>query len=157
VIKSKIFILAVFVIALGAGITLGMLFERRSFADSAKGPPHIARELNLTEDQDIQMHAIWSKVKASHAQSVPRRDALLKQKDEAVAGILTAEQKTRFADVVKDYDIKIQQLDQDVKTVEDAAVLETNKILTEPQRKKFEEMRKARDEMKNKPATPDAK
>ena len=102
-IKSKIFILAVFVIALGAGITLGMLFERRSFADSAKGPPHIARELNLTEDQDIQMHAIWSKVKASHAQSVPRRDALLKQKDEAVAGILTAEQKTRFADVVKDY------------------------------------------------------
>jgi Spy/CpxP family protein refolding chaperone len=154
VIKSKLFILLVFAIALGAGITLGMLCERRAFVHSGKGPPFIARELNLTEDQDIKMHAIWSKVMESHGQRRPRREAILKQKDEALAGLLTADQKTRFTEIVQEFDRKQQELDQEMKRIEDQAVLETSTVLTEPQRKKFEEMRKAHDEMKNKPEKP---
>ena len=191
-INSKLFIFLVFSIALGAGVTAGRLWERCQARGSCeKGPAFIAKELSLTDDQDVKMHAIWSKVMESHAQHRPRREAILKEKDDAIANVLSAEQqakfksivqeydrkqgdieqdrrtkrdalqkerdeaisgimagdqKARFTDLVQKYDAKKQELEDEVKHIEDQAVLETNKVLDENQRKKFEEMRKARDE-----------
>ena len=198
--NSKIFIFLVFTIALGAGVTLGRMWERyQSRSHCEKGPAFIAKELSLTDDQDVKMHAVWSKVLESHAQHRPRREAILKEKDDAIAGVLSAEQqakfktivqdydrkqgdieqdrrtrrdalqkerdeaigailaadqKPRFAELVKTYDAKKQELEDEMKRIEDQAIAETHTILDENQRKKFDEMRKARDESMGKRPTP---
>ena len=201
-INSKIFIFLVFSIALGAGITLGRTWERcQAKGSSDKGPAFIKKELNLSDDQDVKMHAVWSKVMESHAQHRPRREAIQREKDAAIATVLSAEQqskfkgivqtfdskqgdieqerrnkrdtlqkerdeavgailapdqKTRFTELVAEYDRKKQELEDEMKRIEDQAVAESYKILDDNQRKKFDEMRKARDEAMGKrpPAAP---
>lgn len=148
--KSKLAILMMFVLTLGAGASAGMLYDR---VEVRRPTPLLLQELHLTPDQEVKMHDIWTPVSNLHIQRRFQRDTLSKEKDAATLTILNDDQKTRFAEIQKTFDGKAKEVEQSVQTAEDAAVIETNKILDDAQRAKFAEMRKARDEFinKNKP------
>ena len=147
--KSKILILALFVVTLGAGASAGMLYERR---DSCHHSPPLNlrfQELHLTSEQGTKMGEIWTPISNLHLQRRMHREEMLKAKDAATLAILTGDQKVKFAGIQKIYDDRVQQLDQELKTREDEAVAATNNILNDEQRATFAKMRKDRDDFMN--------
>jgi hypothetical protein len=152
--KSKILMLVLFVITLGAGASAGMLYERHDLAGGcSRATQMMLQELKLTPDQETKMHGIWAGVSDVHRQRRMRKDELIKEKDTAVLGLLSEEQKQKFSVIQKKYDEQAQELDQKVKRTDEEAVAKTTGILDDQQRAKFIEWRKAHDDLnaKNKP------
>ena len=140
--KTKLILLICFCAAFGAGVAAGVALMR-----SAPPAPHeswLAHELDLTPEQREQMHQIWSQVIGSQGPP-PReqRQALQKERDEAVRGLLNEGQKAKYEEVMKKYAEKIAALEETRKKAFDEAVERTKKILTESQRKKYEELLKS--------------
>ena len=140
--KTKLIILICFCAAFGAGVAAGVALMR-----SAPPPPHeswLGHELNLTPEQREQMHQIWSQAMGSPGPQLhEQRQALQKERDEAIRALLNAGQKAKYDEVMKNYAEKIAALEETRKKAFDEAVERTKKILTGPQRKKYEELLKS--------------
>jgi Spy/CpxP family protein refolding chaperone len=130
-----------FLLALGAGALLGVNIGRTV-------PPHgrhswMAEELSLTPQQQGQMREIWSQAMQKTDPSFgERRHALLRERDEAIAELISPEQQAAYDKIIADYEIKKEALDQErSKTFQDA-VERTKRILDDSQRRKYEEILK---------------
>lgn len=144
--NSKLFIVMVFTIALGAGVTVGRLWERRSHCDAelTKGPAFIAKELKLSDEQDVKMHKIWSKVLDVRSKHHFESDLLLREKEDKIENLLTPEQTTKFHELMRDYDRKQGDIERDRRTRRDALLKEredaARALLTPEQKAKFEDV-----------------
>jgi len=128
--------LAAFVAGVAAGVAL--------FPPPPPPPPGswLTHELDLTPEQRTRMRQIWSGVMRGPRHS--ERQAMEKEKDEAVRALLTDEQKARYEEVAKGFAARLAaQADERKKAFEDA-VESTKKILSEKQRAKYEEILKQR-------------
>ncbi|HUS57239.1 MAG TPA: hypothetical protein VM141_01185 [Planctomycetota bacterium] len=141
--KTKLVVLLGFCTAFAAGAAAGMTFTRATHR-----PPHLSylsRELDLTSRQREQMQQIWSEVlRAPMRPEHEQRQALQREKEEALLELLTPEQKTKRNEIVQEHDRKIAELAAARKRAFDEAVQQTKQMLTEPQREKYEEMLKQR-------------
>jgi hypothetical protein len=145
--KSKLTLLTAFVLALGAGLVVGMAAAKRGAAALLTTPaqqpprPKLAVDLNLNPQQQEQMKAIWSGV----MQGVnDRRKSLDKDRDDAINRLFTTEQKAEYDRIQADYASKSADLKKDRQRRIDDAVEQTKKILNDVQRQKYEQMMKDR-------------
>ncbi|HRU06160.1 MAG TPA: periplasmic heavy metal sensor [Candidatus Brocadiia bacterium] len=136
-------VLGCFVAAFAAGVAAGVAL----FPPPAPPPPGswLTHELDLTPEQRTQMRQIWSGVMGGgRGQRHVERQALEKERDEAIQALLTEEQKARYDEVMKSFSAKVAAQAEERKKAFDDAVESTKKILNEKQRAKYEEILKQR-------------
>ena len=139
--KTKILLVLVFLVTFAAGAVAGRLS-----AQSGHRPPgrsFLAAELNLTSEQREQMHNIWSEVMGEGGRRQWEQRRLLGQeRDQAIAALMTPEQKPQYDKILQDYARKVEELSQERKKAFDQAVERTKQILTPEQAAKYEELLK---------------
>jgi Spy/CpxP family protein refolding chaperone len=151
VIRSKTIFLLAFLTAFGAGLSVGLLWQRSSSAEKApvQQPPNPhdwMAELNLTPDQKEKIKAIWTEAMKNNTWPQQReiRDAAAVERDEAFKAMLNAEQKTKYDDILATYQKKMDDLNAENKKSRDAAYEKTKAVLNETQRVQYDELRKKR-------------
>jgi Spy/CpxP family protein refolding chaperone len=153
--KVKLILAAAFVVTLLAGGVAG--FALRSFGHrhpprpspaggprdpGARPPREHFPDLQLTAEQAAKMDEIWNALRDFH-RFRDQRQAVQKQREEAVRAILTQEQKAKYDAVLKDYADKIAELGKAREKAFQEAVEKTKLILNAAQRKKYEEWLKS--------------
>ena len=143
--RARPIVILCFCVAFAAGIAAGVAYTR-----SRGRPPRgsrLAHELGLTPEQKEQMHQIWSGAMGSLRQKRrEQRGTLRDERDKAIRDLLNEEQEAKYDAVLKAYDDKMSALSDQRRKAFDEAVDRTKRILTAPQRKKYEEMLKERAE-----------
>jgi len=143
--KTRIIVVVCFCLAFAAGGAAGFAFSR--FVLRPERRSHLADELNLTSEQSEKMRKIWSEVMGKLRQRRrEKREAIRKERDEAVQNLLSEEQKEKYEEIMKRYAAQSESLSKEGKQAFEEAVSRTKELLTEPQRRKYEEMLKQRAE-----------
>jgi Spy/CpxP family protein refolding chaperone len=130
-------LIAAFAVTLAAGAAAG--YAVRSYTHHANATRRFP-DLKLTAEQKAPMDEIWNAVKRdSRKFQSEQRQALEKQRDEAIRAILTEEQKLKYDGLLKDYAGKRAELDKTREKAFQEAVEKTKLILNAEQRGKYEE------------------
>lgn len=133
-----------FVVALAAGAVLGVAQERARRAP-AEGS-WLAMQLNLTPEQQEQIRQVWSEVQSlSGREYRDRRAALAKERETQVRALLTDEQRSRFEEILAEYQRKVDALAAERERAVQAAIEKTKMLLDERQRAKYEQLLKERE------------
>jgi len=139
--KTKILLVVVFLVTFAAGAAAGRLVWPSGHHRG--GPSFLAAELNLTSEQREQMHSIWTEVMGGGGRrSWDQRKVLSQERDQAIAALMTPEQKPQYEKILQDYARKVDELSQERKKTFDQAVERTKQILTPEQAAKYEELLK---------------
>src|SRR5947209_14470626 len=97
--KAKIILIAAFILALGAGMVVGMVAARTTPPASRRS--WLADELSLSPDQQDKMKTIWSEVMDNAGRrNEERRRALQKEREDRVLGLLTDAQKVEYKKLI---------------------------------------------------------
>ena len=151
--KAKVIMIVAFLVTFAAGVAAGLAYGM------TRQHPHdrswLSSELNLTPEQRDKMSAIWTEVMHNSGEhGRERRQALQKQRDDAVRALLTEPQKAQYESVLQDYSKRAGELSKEREKLFQEAVERTKLILTDEQRKKYEELLKNRLERERHPAPP---
>jgi Spy/CpxP family protein refolding chaperone len=148
------------VLALCAGVVAGIVYARLPAAGSAAKPDNttppppmlppdgagektLADELQLSPEQRVQMRDIWEGVRDKVHQAFDEAQDLQRQRDERIVALLTTdEQKAKFQKLSQEFADRYDQLAKDRDEAFNSAVEKTKKLLTEEQRKKYEQILK---------------
>jgi Spy/CpxP family protein refolding chaperone len=152
--RKQIVLIGLTVLALSAGVVVGMVASRLPAArDAADADPTVdasdqsaglAEQLNLTPSQAEQMRSIWEAVRNELRTSFESAEALQKQRDADVFAMLSDEQKARFESISKRYGERFTALREERDAAFRRAVERTRKLLNDEQRAKYDELLKAR-------------
>ena len=156
---AKIMVVIGFLIAFAAGLAVGVEMRRPSLAQGptpvepptrTTGPSTrgsrspggwFASELKLSPDQRKKMDAIWSEVARGGREEMDKeRDALRKQRDEAILALVGTDNKTKYDDIQKKYRDDQQAMERKMRGRFEKAVEETKAILDDEQREKYEKL-----------------
>ena len=150
--RIEILLVLLTVLALSAGVVAGLVAARLP-ASSAEKPANVlppiapgpierslAKELQLTADQRDQMRSIWEGVRDKVHHAFDEAEDLGRQRDQRLVALLNEEQKTQFERISREFAEKYDRLARERDDAFNGAVEKTKKILTEPQRKKYEEI-----------------
>lgn len=131
----------VFIVALGSGIVIGKKFPMATKPDSHERS-RLSDELKLNDDQREKMRNIWQEVVrgGSRQGGFDRRRQLAKERDEAIAAIMTKEQKPAYDAVLATYSQQVAELSKEREATFQKAVEQTKAILDPGQRAKYEEL-----------------
>jgi Spy/CpxP family protein refolding chaperone len=148
VIRPTVIFVLCFLTAFAAGVSGTLMYQRWQNYDQDGW----LKDLHLSQDQREKIKVIWTEAMKDHNYSSQRekREALQKERDEALAALVTPEQKERFDEIQHTYRAKVDALSAEAKKVRDDAYEKTKAVLTEPQRVIYEELRKKRQESRNK-------
>ena len=149
-IRSRSIFLLAFLSAFGAGLSVGLLWQRSSSAE--KPPPAPQQqdgwlaELNLSPEQREKIKAIWTDAMKNNnwQQQREQREAAVAERDEALKTMLDAGQKTKYDEILATFQKKMDEFSAENKKSRDAAYEKTKAILTETQRVQYDELRKKR-------------
>jgi Spy/CpxP family protein refolding chaperone len=137
--KIKAILIVSFVMTFAAGAATGLLVAHLNHRPHM--PSWLGAELNLTSQQREQMHKIWSEVMGSMMrQRFEQSKALRQERDQAVASLMTEEQRPRYEAILKDYTRKDGELSDQRKQAFEEAIRRTKEILTPEQAVKYEEL-----------------
>ena len=133
------------VLALSAGVVAGMLATRlpvtTTTAGAGPGPGDaLCEQLQLDAHQREQMREIWEGVKSRARDSYNDAQDLQHQRDQAILGMLSDEQKAKFEKLSKDFADRYASLAEDRKKIFDEAVEKTRKMLNDQQRRQYDEI-----------------
>jgi hypothetical protein len=146
--KQLLLVIGLFIVAMGSGILVGMNIHR----PQGEGPHErswLADELQLSPQQRDQMRAIWSEVLRGpgggpnagpggrHGDS---RRQLYVQRDEAIAALISPEQKPAYDKVIERFNTQMAQMDHERDAAFQKAVEKTKAILAPAQREKYEQI-----------------
>lgn len=139
--KTKIILFVGFLLTFGAGLVVGLLLHRPA--------PHFGRggwlssELNLTSAQSEQIHQIWAgAMGSSRKEYEDRHKAIRDQRDKALADLMQPVQREAYDKIMKNYSEKMSELNNQRRQAFQKASEQMKKLLTEDQRKKYEELLK---------------
>ena len=132
--KAKLILIIAFVVTLAAGVVAGFTLRslthhsRRSFVEG------------LTAAQKAKMDEIWNAVRRNSREvQNEQRKEFQKQREEAVRALLTAEQRVKYDEILKDHAGKMAELGNAREKAFQEAVEKTKLILNAEQRNKYEE------------------
>lgn len=139
--RTKLILLACFLLVFLAGGSLGMLLfrckpkpERRSW---------LADELKLTDAQREQMRKIWSEAPGPWSRaSNERRHAAATQRDGDIRDLLSEPQRARYEAIQKEFARAMEEMNLEQRKAFEAAVEKTKQILTPQQAEKYAQMMK---------------
>src|SRR3954469_21660975 len=96
--RSKVILVVMFVLALGAGVVMGVLATKQPVPNRGGregrgpgGPGSSFEPMNLTEAQRDQMHKIWEEFVRS-TDSGEKRQRLKEERDQQMEALLAPEQ-----------------------------------------------------------------
>ncbi|HEX8520746.1 MAG TPA: Spy/CpxP family protein refolding chaperone [Tepidisphaeraceae bacterium] len=149
---TKLVVIVGFVVAFAAGLVVGVSLESRKATAAApttapttrpRGGPEgfLARELNLTPQQQEQMRQIWSEFAPGRSgregAEDPRRQ-FRKERDEALISLIPVEKKDQYEAIQKKYSDQNAAMENQRRDRFDNAVNKTKAILTPEQREKYD-------------------
>lgn len=147
--KAKLIMAVVFLVTLGSGLVAGMLITRLGGGSAVSTPQQapatpLARELNLTAEQNDRMRNIWEGVRTKvddcfiHAQDAQKR------RDQALLDLLSDEQKIKFARLQEQCTDTLRSLKIERDAAFKAAVEQTNRMLSDSQQQRYREILQSR-------------
>jgi hypothetical protein len=145
--KATLALLAVAVLALGAGVVAGTLGQRVLSPETNVVPGNgstLSQELGLSADQRDRMQQIWEGVRTTAHDCQEQAQQLQKQRDDAVFALLTDEQKARYTQLTTECFGKIAALNTRREGAFGKAVEDTKAMLTDSQRKVYEQLIESR-------------
>ena len=156
--KATIALLAVAVLALGAGVVAGTLGKRVLNLDTAvssgggtngsagltTGGSTLSQELGLSSEQRDRMQEIWERVRDTAHDCQEQGQQLQKQRDDAVFAMLSEEQKAKYTEITTECVGKIAALNSRREAAFSKAVEETESVLSDSQRKVYEQIIQSR-------------
>lgn len=158
---TRLWIIVGFVVALAAGVALGLAWDRgtptRPAGPHAGGPGGgpggpgpgngggpggwLAAELQLTPEQRDQFNQIWSEsARRGGRDHWTRRSQLRQQRDEAIFKLIPEASHTAYDQIRADYDTHVAALEAEWKQSFQTAVEKTRQLLTEAQRQKYDQI-----------------
>jgi Spy/CpxP family protein refolding chaperone len=140
-----------FLAAFAAGIAATIMWQRSHNYEQDGW----LKELHLSAEQREKIKTIWTETmkNTNYQTQRERREAAQHERDEALAALVTADQKERFDEIMKTYRSKADAIAAESKKARDEAYEKTKAVLTDEQRTMYEELRKKRQEAKNKSKT----
>lgn len=132
--KRTVLFVLMFVVALAAGAVAGKLAARPA------QPESLSDELRLTPAQQAQMRKIWESVQDTA--DACRKDAQAAQKAERdqLLGMLTAEQRAKYAQLTSKTAVKIMELNDRRRAAVRDAIGQTERLLSDRQRKEYRQI-----------------
>ena len=145
--KAKVILIVSLLVAFASGTSLGVLIAKGMRPPPPPPGSRLAYELNLTAEQQDQMHKIWEEVRGTvFSQRGERREALAQERDQAILSLLSEAQRAKYDAIRQEYTRKVDELSQERKRAFDEAVERTKKILTPEQAVKYDELMKKQGE-----------
>jgi Spy/CpxP family protein refolding chaperone len=136
--RVKFILTIAFLLAMGAGVAVGMLSARYPQTHGPKS--WLGDELNLSSDQREQMRAIWQDASKNRSRDWERRRTLEREKSEAIVALLTEEQKSQYDEINRHFAQKMQEHQQQRELAMQDAIERTKQILTPQQRERYEQI-----------------
>lgn len=139
--RARLTIVVVFVTAFAAGVGVGLAVRRPPPPAGlpGRGPSWMATELGLTAAQHEEMIKIWAGVgRSSWHEEGEKRQALQRQRDEAIRKLLPAESQEEFDRVHAAYARQVAEMADQRRQRFDSAVTRSKAILAPEQRTKYE-------------------
>ena len=141
--KTYFVISACFLFCFAAGLSTGVLITRVS-----EPPPRehswLGSRLKLTPQQREQMARIWSQAAEGPRRGGEQRAAAARQRDQAIAALLTAEQKPQYETILQDYHRQLEQISAERRAAFERARQQTKAILTPEQARRYDDLLKER-------------
>ncbi len=115
--------------------------------DPAPPTPELGwlRELNLTAQQSEQMRAIWSAVTKNAPMNHGKREALRKERDEAIKALLSDEQRKQQTAVLAQYEAKNEEIGQKMHVEQEVQRKQRDEavkaLMSEEQRKLYDALK----------------
>lgn len=142
--KTRILVIAGFVVAFAAGWAVGMKWRGTDSPSSTRSERHngwLAAELKLSPEQKEQLREIWSETaRRGRRERMDRRRQATRERDEAIAALIRPEDKPRYEEILKQYAEQSGQQDREWRDAYQADVERTKQILTPEQRTRYEEL-----------------
>ena len=143
--KLTLLFLAMFAIAVSAGIMIGRLIARPSYSQEARcGSTFLREELQLTADQSEKMRPLWESARDIARACAAEAEQVQHENDIQLKAILTDEQKGKYEELSRKNHAKIAALDARRKEAFRGAVDLTRAILNPEQQKTYEQILKTR-------------
>jgi hypothetical protein len=145
--RIRVAVILGFVLAFAAGASVGLLASMPGEATASRPGrgPDLTAQLGLTSEQQAQMRTIWSEfVAVQDKEFHDRKRTLWQEKDEAIEGLLTDEQRAEYDAICADCDRRMREMDEKWQDVIQQAVERTKAMLTPEQVKKYDEFRTGR-------------
>jgi Spy/CpxP family protein refolding chaperone len=155
---TKVLLVLGFVVALGAGVIIGMELRQPALATAnvpvapasatTRGGPGgmLTARLGLSAEQQEQMKKIWSETAHRGGREADeRRRQFRKERDEAIAALVRPEDKAKYDAAIQTYADRQAAMEKEWRSSFAAAVEKTKAILTPEQAKKYDEFLKERE------------
>ena len=136
--RVKTILTIAFILAMGAGVAVGMLGAR--YPETHRPKSWLGDELNLSAEQREQMREIWQDASKSRSRDWERRRAFEREKNEAIVALLTEEQKAKHDEINRQFAQKMQEHQQQRELAMQDAIERTKQILTPQQRERYEQI-----------------
>ena len=152
--KARVIFIVGFVLAMAAGVVVGMVAARAP-VKPATPRSDLDAYLELTPEQAEKVHAIWSGVSALTRGRNDRRRALNKDRDEAILQLIPADRKADYDRIQQEHAAKVAEFNKEHERLIAEAEQKMKEVLTVVQWNRFEDRKKERAEQwkKNHPAT----
>lgn len=140
---TRMIVITGFIIAFGAGLMSGIVWK--SYGPGGHKPDKrdpqswIAEQLGLNPEQQKQMKEIWSGF-GGRRDNWQKREQIRRERDEAIASLIRPEDMAAYDQILEAARQKTEALETEGKERFQEAVEKTKAILTEEQRKKYEEL-----------------
>jgi Spy/CpxP family protein refolding chaperone len=134
--RTRAILLVCFLLTFAAGAAVGWRVTGSSH--SSKRHSWLSNEMKLSAEQREQMKKIWSDARTATKSQEEQHAAAAQQRDQAVTGLLSPEQRKAYDAIQHTYAAKMQELD----TPLTQAIERTRAILTPEQAQKFDELMK---------------
>ncbi|HWE04591.1 MAG TPA: hypothetical protein VG326_19455 [Tepidisphaeraceae bacterium] len=146
---AKLILAAVFVVTLSAGVVGGLLASRLPAIGSHDkilqvDDSSLAGELGLNADQRDAMRKIWIGVRDLSQASYETAVKYKSEQETAIAALIPAEKLSAYNEIRRSYAEKNAALKGRRQAEFEKAIAETRRILTAPQRAKYDEILKKR-------------
>jgi Spy/CpxP family protein refolding chaperone len=143
--RSKVILLATFVLVLSAGMVVGRLWATlpvltvtHPATTQPSQQPWWAAQLDLTATQRQQMDAIWAQTKPMVDETFDRRRQLERKREEALEDLMGPTQYAAYEKIFNDYYAQRGELDKERQKLIHDAEDRTKALLSDSQLKKLE-------------------
>jgi Spy/CpxP family protein refolding chaperone len=145
---TRLVVIFGFAVAFAAGLVVGMESRQRGLAASPTTHPSrhsgfLTAELNLTPQQEEQIHKIWSETaqRGRSPEQEDRRKKLREQRDAAITALISPQDKPRYDQILKDYSDQVAAMNHEIEAAFASSVERTKQVLTPAQQAKYDELR----------------
>jgi uncharacterized membrane protein len=144
--RILILVIALPILALGAGVVAGILASRLP-GDNAGASPlptddrtELSEELQLSPQQRDQMRGIWEGVQRKVQRTFQDAQDLQKQRDDALLALLNDQQKAEFEKIAREFADRYTELSKSRDRAFHDGVDQTVTLLDNSQREKYDQI-----------------